>query len=101
MKPTPVQRARPSQSTRIKTRSTPRYRANPAQTPATFLLRLSSIKGGLAAGGGAAAVRQPQPEQKRSLSRNSKPHLVQYIGSLLHQLRNGGGKCSARFKARR
>src|SRR5579863_5930103 len=93
--PTPVQSAIPSQRTRTRTTSIPKYRAKPAQTPATFLLRLSSINARGISGAGAAAVRLPQREQNRSSSRNSTPHFVQYIRSLHFHVRSPAGKCSA------
>ena len=77
-----------------------KYRANPAQTPAIFLFRLSSIRSLPGAGVKTlpAAVRVPQPEQKRLSSGSSVPHFVQYM-SLLHQkLRSPVPKCSPGFR---
>src|SRR4051812_585218 len=70
-----------SHRARMSVTSTSMYRANPAQTPAIFLLRLSSMSTRGGASVCPTAVRRPQRQQNRSSSLNWTPHCVQNISA--------------------
>src|SRR3954447_16502498 len=89
MNPTPVVTAIASQSTRMKVTSKSRYRASPAQTPAIFLLLLSSINVLAGASLAPTAVRAPHREQNRSSPFNCEPHFVQNICPPLEDTQTG------------